>query len=209
MHNIMIRNLVVYAYKIPAIQLEMNNKMPNSWDWFDIDAKVEGAPTDDQIRLMCQALLRDRFNLKVHHESQLVDVYTLAVAKGGAKLALPSADDVLKLSLDGRPFPVAKGTAVGLLEADGTHAYGHGVTLAQLANFLTGPLQSPVTDGTRLSGTFDFTLFYTPDNFPPDRETVAPFLPAALKEQLGLTLEKSKAPLDMLVVDQISKPTPN
>jgi uncharacterized protein (TIGR03435 family) len=78
MHNTQLELVVPYAYHVQRgypVEGELN--APESWRWFDIDAVAAGSPTDDEVRLMFQSLLEERFSLKVHHETRQRDVYTL------------------------------------------------------------------------------------------------------------------------------------
>jgi uncharacterized protein (TIGR03435 family) len=90
-----------------------------------------------------------------------------------------------------------------------------GVTMAQLAEDLTGYVSRPVLDRTGLRGTFDLTLNWTPDQVPPPGEpsTVSPSVDlnvpsifTAVREQLGLKLESTKGPVDVLVINRAEKP---
>ena len=188
-------------------------------DLWDIDAKV--APDDvaaleklsfDQRRVMFLQIAMERFGLKVHHETRELPVYALVVAKGGVKMT-PS-----------KPFPnppaIAKGgpgkltMGRGKLEAEGT-------TMGFVASVLSGPVGRKVVDQTGLTGAYDFTLTWTPDaGMPtgsggpagaaaPAPDESAPSIFTAVQEQLGLKLEATRGPVDVIVVDHIEKPAEN
>jgi uncharacterized protein (TIGR03435 family) len=79
--------MVAYAYHVePGYPVEGDLSLPDGWNWYDIDAKVAGSPSDEEIRLMFQALLEERFKLKVHRETKELPVYTLTQTKKGPKL---------------------------------------------------------------------------------------------------------------------------
>jgi hypothetical protein len=170
---------------------------------FDIEAKCDEEtartlafgkiPSKEQIRAeqnMVQALLADRFKLRTHHEMRRLAVYALVQEKNGLKIK-PSA-------------------------------MGSGVTMAEFASSLSALPELGgriVIDKTALQGKFDFTLKWTPDPamgaMPsgPDRglksDSSAPSLLTALQEQLGLKLDMTKEPVDVIVVDSAEVPTPN
>jgi uncharacterized protein (TIGR03435 family) len=78
MHNTQLGNIVNYAYGIRFLyQVAGSADLPEGWNWYDIEAKVEGAPSDGELRLMFQTLLEDRFKLKVHRETRELSVYDL------------------------------------------------------------------------------------------------------------------------------------
>jgi uncharacterized protein (TIGR03435 family) len=199
--------MVAYAYHVElGYSLEGDLTLPDGWNWYDIDAKVAGSPSDDEIRLMFQTLLEGRFKLKVHRELKQLPAYTLTQAKKGPKL---------KGWTEGAPPQRIIGRAVpdGIVanfssREDPHHIVGRKAPIAKLASYLTRLLQIPVTDETGLAGDFDFELTWdsdAPPLAPPDPALVA----AALQEQLGLKLEKGKRPVEILVVDHVEKPSEN
>ena len=137
-----------------------------------------------------------------------MEVYKLVVAKNGPKLN-PATKDDYKTTIEDRSITVRKGTVGISMWKEGAHLIGKSVTMAQLTDALIGALGGPVVDATGIAGTFDFDVLFAPANWPPDAEFNPPTLFAALKETLGLTLEKGKAQVDVLVVDHLEKPTPN
>ncbi len=173
---------------------------------FDVDAKVDdsdiaklGQLTIEQRPAMLVPLLVDRFNLKFHHEQRDLPIYNLVVAKGGPKLKESNAELAARYM-----HPMG----AGHLEASGT-------PLTVLARYLSRQLGRTVYDKTGLTGRYDYTLQWTPDNrlgpYPggsngdaPD-SALKPDLFTALREQLGLKLESQKEPTDVVVIDHISK----
>jgi bla regulator protein blaR1 len=209
MHNTQLELMVRYAYHAQrGYPVEGDLNAPESWRWFDIDAVVAGSPTDDELRLMFQTLLEERFKLKVHHQTRQLDVYTLVQEKKKPGLAVWQAS--------GKPISV-RGTVVpegfvGNLSSreDPYHIAGRKVSTVKLASYLSQMLQIPVTDGTGLSGDFDFELIWGSaegdrPSGPPDPSELG----AALREQLGLKLVRAKQPIDVLVVDHFEKPSAN
>ena len=134
-----------------------------------------------------------------------MEAYKLMTAKSGSKLK--TATDGFAPTIDGKALP-SKPFCLDLGGVDGEHIIGKSATIAQLVNALSGPLSGPVVDGTGLDGTFDFDVVFERRN-PLDTDTASP-LPAALQEQLGLKLERNKAPIEVLVIDHLEKvPTEN
>lgn len=208
MHNNQIGNMILYAYHFSSYQVIGNTRLPEGWNWYDIQARVAGTPTDDEIRLMFQSLMEDRFKLKVHRETKEMEVYKLVVAKNGSKLK-PATEGDYKTTIEERPLTVRKGKIGISLWKEGAHLMGKSVTMAQLADSLIHDLGGPVVDATGIAGTFDFDVVFAPKDWPPDSEFNPPFLLAALKNDLGLTIEKGKAPVETLVIDHLEKPSPN
>lgn len=154
---------------------------------------------------MFQQLLADRFKLTVHWETRELPVYALVVAKNGPKLHASKEPDG------------ASGTSAG----NGQFTAG-GVTLAEMAGALTQELSQElgrvVVDRTGISGRYDVSLKWTPDNgealsggtggaaSPPD-SGLSIF--TAIQEQLGLKLESTKGPVQVLVIDRVELPSEN
>ena len=206
---------------------------------FDIEAKVapEDAPKlkalkMDQRRPMLVSLLEERFGLKYHHETRDLPMYELVIAKGGVKMQASKPDT----DSDGAPPPPpAPGppSAPGQPPKLGRHMFlmrgkGHiestGTDMALLARLLSEQLGRTVVDKTGLAGDFEYRLDWTPDDTtaampkssnpaPGDnsfaQDTGGPSLFTALEEQLGLKLESTKGPADVIVIDQLEQPTAN
>jgi uncharacterized protein (TIGR03435 family) len=175
---------------------------------FDITAQpdTEGRPTDKQLKGMLQKLLADRFKLTFHQDKRELSVYVLSVNKTGQKLTKSEGDP------NGLPGLFFQG--LGKLN----------VRNATMKDF-TGLMQNavldrPVVDQTELAGRFDFTLNWTPDDSqfggmgakvppPTDSADAPPNLYTAIQEQIGLKLEATKAPADVLVIDHVEEPSAN
>ena len=202
-------------------------------DYFEIHAKAEGNPTKDQMRLMMQSLLADRFKLAVHFETQQVPVFALVLEKPGRhrpKLRShsdgPACDVHMPMPAPGNSANMWRRVSARLrcVHAKFPHANhemllgSRNTTMKLIADSLPslGRLGRPVVDQTGLSGRFDFTLQWTPEpNGPAQSGADAPldspgttFL-EALKDQLGMKLKSTKAPMDVLVVDHVERPSEN
>jgi uncharacterized protein (TIGR03435 family) len=188
-------NLIGYAYHRERYQISEAQGWMDS-ERYDIlaNAPGDGAPGDDHIRLMLQALLADRFRLKVHAETKEAPVYALVVAKNGPKLKESTADEYSQ-------------TGSGNRTAQETFSKA---TMEQLANHLSFSAGRPVLDKTGLRGFYDFKLSWTPEyGGPPAPDSNGVDIFTAIQEQLGLKLEPQKAPIDFLVVDHAEKPSEN
>jgi uncharacterized protein (TIGR03435 family) len=163
-------------------------------DRYDIEAKT-GRPekiTPEQMPQLMQALLTGRFHLKFHRETREIPVYALVPAKGGPKLKRAS-----------------EGEAAGMNTHPGSkssQAVATATSMDMLAKYVGNRVGRIVIDKTGLTGAYDFTLEWAPDSA---ADSSAPSLPTALHEQLGLRLDAQKAPVEVLVIDSISRPTEN
>jgi len=189
-------------------------------DWigatgYDIDAKVTPAAdappprlTSAQRRQMIQSLLADRFKLVVHNETKDAPIYDLELAKGGSKLPLTTPNDTFAKGIkgfDGNSAPIGYLMPLGL-----GRRFGQAVTIASLAESLSHELKRPVVDKTGLTGKYDLSLQWTPDNTPDDSPLAGgPSLFTAIQEQLGLKLSSTHGPVKTLVIDHVEPPSPN
>jgi uncharacterized protein (TIGR03435 family) len=171
-------------------------------DWintarFDIEGKVDGAPSREQMQEMLRSLLADRFHLVVHRETREMPAYALELARKDGRLGseLRSAESCAEPGCGG--FSVGNGSI-----------RGHGVTMARLAAELPSATEGRyVVDRTGLAGTFDVALTWTAIVPAPDAASDGPpSIFAAIQEQLGLKLEPITAPIDVIVIDRAEKP---
>jgi uncharacterized protein (TIGR03435 family) len=197
-----LRMLVMFAYDVKDFQVSGGPGWANS-EAYDIVAKAEGNATRPQLRLMLQALLKDRFRLELRHETKDAPVYELVVAKGGPKIQEDTTSPRQRIAI----------TGVGKLMAQKA-------LLAAFAQFLETIAGRPVVDKTGLPSTYTFTLEWTPavgeGGLPgPAQLPVAPLesngpsLFTALQEQLGLRLQPAKGSVESLVIEKAEKPTEN
>jgi uncharacterized protein (TIGR03435 family) len=152
-----------------------------------------------QVRAGVQALLADKFNLKVRRESRDLPVYDLVVASTGAKLTATPSSPLARITPDGHAminFRVEGHD--GALEVTAKNA-----SPAVLAALLSENLNHKIVDKTGLTGQYDINL-HTPQG-----QSSAEDFSAALEDQLGLKLEPAQAPVVVLVIEQIDKPTEN
>ena len=201
-----LRSFIYYAYlRISSTPIE---GLPN-WanppcspidtaDTYEFQATLPVDATKDDVRLMLQAFLAERFKLMVHWETRTLPVYALVVASGGFKLKPTDPKD---------DKPRARGALACPPDDPGCRIIAMGsVDLVQIAGALAFNVGRPVIDKTGLPGTYYFDVKYAGDNAP---NSSLPSLVGALKEQFGLELKAETGPVEVLVIDRAEKPTPN
>ena len=149
---------------------------------------------------MVQALLAERFALKLHRVSKERSSYALVVSKGGARLREAGADLPGPAAGQAQPKHGLRMKGRGEIDA-------HGASLDRLAEVLSPLLDKIVLNQTGLKGKYDFTLKWSPDDGA--ENSGAPSIFTALPEQLGLRLETQKTELEMVVLDSVGKPSEN
>jgi len=187
--------IVAQAYDLHYYQVvdAPNWAAEGSSSRFDIQAEAADTAGKDQIRLMLRSLLADRFQLRFHREMRDLSALALTAGKNGAKLQV--ARD------NGKP----RGS--GQIElVDSGWIRGTNIFPSFLADALSGQLSLPVIDRTNIANAIDFSLQWAPDGKADD---VHPSIFAAVQEQLGLKLESLKAPIEVLVVDHLERPSAN
>jgi uncharacterized protein (TIGR03435 family) len=207
--NVTVHALINLAYWLHPKQLTGGPAWTES-DKFDMAGKPDapGQPNVDQMKVMIQKLLADRFQLKFHFENRELPAYAISIAKTGAKIT-QSQDDP-----KGIPGWNFRRTPSGM-----TMSFRNS-PLSQFAALLQNSTDKPVVDQSGLSGRYDFTLTFTPDpaqaallGGPPppaaDNLDAAPDLFTAFQQQLGLKLESTKAPVDVMVIESVGKPSEN
>jgi bla regulator protein blaR1 len=171
-----------------------------------------------------RTLLADRFNLVVRRETRQLDIYSLTMARPGGKPGsslTPSAEDCAATAAAARSAsaPGRGGEPpfiCGMQFGAGRIRFG-GYPLTLLANGLANQVGRAVVDRTGLTGNWNFELTYAPDARPPASSAAdaapidpdAPNLFTALQEQLGLKLESTKGPVEVLIIERVERPTPD
>jgi uncharacterized protein (TIGR03435 family) len=191
-------------------------------DSFDIEARAQGNPTKDQMRVMMRSLLADRFKLTTHTERQKKPVFNLVLAKArktGPQLQLDPDGGVCSIAsrLDLPSIPCGSVGPVSASAPDRGRLVGRSVTIGQIAGILANPftgVDRPVMDRTGLTGTFDFSLEWslTRDSAqqpPLQSDDDGPGFFQALEKQLGLKLVSATALVDVLVIDHVEHPEEN
>jgi uncharacterized protein (TIGR03435 family) len=213
------------AYDVSASLVtypKSNDAMPE----YQITAKVPAGSTKEDVNLMWQNFLEDRFKLKVHRESKEMQVYELVLGKGGFKgkeWVARKPDDPAEVTTEFGTAPKLDKEGFPLIPAGQTMRFFFGPTarlvapagtMKQLTKMIEAGLATgggtprPVVDATGLTGKYDIKLTWSPqaDNPPAGKEaTEGQSMLEALESQLGLKIRQGKANLEMLVVDHIEK----
>jgi uncharacterized protein (TIGR03435 family) len=227
--NVALRELIRAAYGLQNAQLAGGPEWIESTR-FDVIAKAPGTARSSPA--MLRALLADRFRLRVHTEMLELPLYALVMARTdrrlGPQLRVSKADcDVFIAAREAGAPPAAPGTRQPCDEFNGVppRMEADGVTMGQLAGSLSRNIRETVIDRTGLTGVYDFELQWTPDRLPPRPAGADPNEPVrlnsfvvdpngpsiftALREQLGLELERQKGPVEVVVIDSVSPPDPD
>ena len=232
-------NYIAFAYKMADDQEQSLRSQLPKWamtDRFDIQGKGQGNPSKDQMRLMMQALLADRFHLAVHYETRQVPVLALVLDQPGKLGPLlqkhPDDSQCATTPVVPSPAPTAPpqlldtrfpATCGGILAmppsaAGRSRAGARNVPMELIASSIgVGEgVDRPVLDKTGLTGMFDFAIEFTPQlnaSSPPGanahRDLTGPTFFEALREQLGLKLEPQTGPFDFLVISYVEEPSTN
>jgi uncharacterized protein (TIGR03435 family) len=220
--------LISFAYKLP----QQHNLLQHLPDWaktksFDVQARAAGDPTKDQMRLMVQALLAERFKLALHFETQDTQVLVMSLAKPG------TMGPRLRLHKDGPPCDVVtprppgatitfnmfpcKGYMSASDRPDVILAGARDTTVELMAAFFSnvGHMR-PIVDRTGIAERIDFSMEYVPaargaaaPNADGQASVPGTTFEQAVRDQLGLKLEPAKVPLEIPVVDHVELPSEN
>jgi len=205
--NTTLSDLIVFAYDLHQKQLA------GAPDWagsqkFDVTGQPEspGVPSITQLRGMIRLLLTERFKLAFHRDKREMPVYAIIVGPNGHKLTKNDNNP------NGLPNLLFRG--LGNLPVSNA-------TLAEFAGVMqSAVMDRPVVDKTGLTGRWDFAIRWTPDESqfgglgvrvppPTDDPNAPPGIFTAFTDQLGLKLDPSRAPVDVIVIDKVEKPSEN
>lgn len=209
--NTTLADLIKFAYDLHPKQV-VNAPAWFDSDKFDVEGKPDtaGMPTVTQMRTMLQKLLMERFSLKFHKEQKELSAYAITVFKGGEKIKKEENAPVPVPGFGGRP-------------QNGFNV--RNATMAEFASVLQAQfMDQPVVDQTGLGNTrYSFVVKFTPDatmhpfgsgSAPPQPPPAAdadapPDLYSAMEQQLGLRMQKTKAPVEVMIIEKIEKPLAN
>jgi len=196
-------------------------------DRYAIEARADGTSTKDQMRLMMQSLLAERFGFKAHFEERTLPAFALELVnpgKTGPKLrphseGVPCGEEPAKIDFSKLFPPTCNGPGMtAMMQGPNRVAQGgwRNTTLAEMAEGLPGMgvVDRPMVDRTGLEGRYDFTIEFAPYNGFLGASDAAADLPGstfiqALRDQLGLKLESVKADIRLFVIDHIERPSGN
>ncbi|HXS75859.1 MAG TPA: TIGR03435 family protein [Terracidiphilus sp.] len=198
-----LRNMTLHAVFLNAFEIKAEDQIVGYPSWvstehFDIQAKMDtataaaydslnGQQGTDQWHSFMRQILEERFGMKYHREQRELPVYNLVIARQGVKLKEST-------STKGGSRSVGPGRLTAAR-----------YSMSELAFSLSGTVDRIVIDKTGLTGAYDFALTWSPDNSP----DAGPSIFTALQEQLGLKLESAKAPIDVVVIDHLERPSEN
>jgi uncharacterized protein (TIGR03435 family) len=234
--NYTLRMLIVFAYADRPMMESQIGGGPNwmATDRFDVEAKIDdGSPLPPaEMKLRVQALLEERFQLKLHRETRELPIYNVVISKGGHKVQLskdqsppdPRANtsEPPRRSNDPNYVPPLPRGRFGMMNTPtGMVLTGTAIPISTFVNLVQGQVDRPVVDKTNLKGLFDIRLKFTPlpvsaaatslttQGVPAGAEPNGPSIFTALQEQLGLRLEAARGPTEVLVIDHAEKPSAN
>jgi uncharacterized protein (TIGR03435 family) len=228
MSNMTLKELIAVAYRIQSFQISGGPPWFDSAH-FDVLAKSDAQPKRDDVPPMLQALLADRFELKLHRETREMPVLALVLARKDGKLgpALIESKEGSCSTADptkGPLPPIQPGNPMpcGAMRRSPRQLTATRIAISQLITELSRFLGRTVIDKTGLTGNYDVTLDFTLDEaqlaamLPPDAPrppppdgTGPPSIYVALQEQLGLKLETQKGPVEIFFIDHAEKPSEN
>ena len=222
--NVPLRALIQAAYQLRAFQV-LGGPGWLDTERFDIAAKAAGNPNPNEMLPMLRTLLAERFKLAVHTETREQPIYALTLSLSDGKLGsrlrasdancAAAARNALPTRADpNRPPPC------GDFRMSAGRLIATGMSMEHLALRLSERVNRPVQDRTALAGVFDLDLEFSADQLhqpgppgananPGPADPSAPSLFTALQEQLGLKLESTRGPVEILVIDHVEQPTDN
>lgn len=219
-----LRDLIFQAYRVQAFQLS-----PPAWmetSYFDIVARIPAGASRDDLRLMLQHLLAERFALRIHTEQKAMAGYALELGDSDHKMSksppVSSATDSklpAKLEVDKDGFVIAPAGVPNIFYLPPKEGIAYltaaRASMSMFCGYLGRLLQQPVADETGLPGAYDFRLKFAPENAAsaeaidqagvPHASDPAPTLPRAVASQLGLKLSSKRVPVDVLVIDHCER----
>lgn len=224
--NMPVRPIITFAYQLAGYQLVGGPGWLTA-DRYDLTAKLEADPgsapaalagvnTPNSMQMALRHLLEARFKLKVHRETREMDIYALVMARPGGGpgpgLKPTTQDCAAAAAAAQRPGAPPQGSPgqpfCGIAGSPGRVRFG-GLPAVSFPAAFSGPAGRMVVDRTGLTGSWDFDLTFAPDNRGPDAPPADPNQPSfftAIQEQLGLKLEPTKGPVEVVVIDSIEKP---
>jgi uncharacterized protein (TIGR03435 family) len=185
--NVRFKLLLQIAYSIS--QDRINGEAWLESEPYDVSATLPQGAGKNDIPVLLQSLLAERFDLAVHHEPRAMSAYDLGIAKGGSKLNRASEDGA------GSNY-ILRGRVIGPQ-----------LSMEALADILSRQTGRPVVDKTGLNGLFNVKLTWSPDDSKADQTAIptGPSIYTALQEQLGLQLRPAKELVDYLIVDHANR----
>ena len=196
--NVPVRLMIKLMYKITDSQISGGPDWMNA-ALFDIEARAPRASNIDDLHEMFKNLLAERFGLRFHNETRELPLFALTVDKSGSRMKISESNKEFEIPIQ----PVARGKITG-----------ERVPMPYFAWFLSQQLNQPVVDKTGLDRFYDFQLEWRPEapvgvDAPSGDTSDAPDFFTALRQELGLKLEKQKGPVQVMMIDHLDKPSAN
>jgi uncharacterized protein (TIGR03435 family) len=191
--NETVKQLIQMAFNVKDFQIEGGPRWLAT-ERYDIVATT-GKPDDikdAEFRALLQSLLADRFTFRYHRDTKQLTMYSLAVAKGSPKLTEHTGEAGGSSNTNSRSGKTTMTVTKG--------------TMASLASHLEGQTGRIIKDNTGLKGAYDYKLEWSNDQA---EDSSLPSLFTALQEQLGLRLDSTKGPVEMIVIDRVERPSEN
>jgi len=226
--NNTLRDLLPFAYGLPQVTAGFRIVGGPKWiddDHFDVTAKDHGTWTPQQMSEMLRTLLADRFKLAAHRETRDLPIYALIAAPGTNRLTRSSVDqaacDARRAAIQRRepvpPIPAGAPPMCGTGRSNPGSITAVGWSMDALTSALSPFVNRVVVDRTGRTGLFDFELKWTPDTLlrqpldapPLNIDPNGPSVFTAIQEQLGLRLESTRGPIEVVVIDRVEPPTPD
>jgi uncharacterized protein (TIGR03435 family) len=223
-NNVTLRMMVGFAYGLRNYQIVGGPPWIADDQW-NIEGRAgDGRNAPDATPLRLQSLLEDRFALKTHHETRELPVYALTVGKDGMLTTVDPPPQSVPSQTPPAPPVRPDGTLpTNFMPVPGRTVVGPGlilasaVTMAEVARVLTGQVGRPVLDKTNLTGYYNIRLQFAPETAPAAlsaapgaaSEPSGSSIFTTIQEQLGLKLDSTKAPFDVMVIDSARKPVEN
>jgi len=220
--NVALKALLHFAYA-PASGVLLDAQIANAPDWantdrFDVQAKLDSDAHSvpiQQMRLALQSLLGDRFQLKVHRENRVLPVYNLVLMKGCPTLSAdqtppdPSRGFIQFSSSGEQLAPLPRGAMRIVTGVSGTKLSGTAIPVSKLLTLMQGQSDRIILDKTEFTALFDINLeFSQPAAISQPGESGFPSLFTAIQD-VGMKLESAKAPVEVLVIESVHKPSEN
>lgn len=205
-------SIIFNAYRLRPYQIPRYPEWISS-ERYDIEAKADGNPNYNEMMLMLQNLLEDRFKLRVHWDMAEQPVFLITAAKGGIKLK-PSTAPCVRFDQTTSIRPVDEQSQLpncrnNMFGEEQRRWIAENVRMNDVTNMLSCEclLGRKGIDMTGFTGRFDFTLEFAADQLKTDSNM--PSLLTVFQDQLGLKVESGRAPVEVLVIDHVERPTEN
>jgi len=187
LHNMNLKQCVLTAYHVEDFQVEGGPGWADS-DHYDIDGKADHAAQRDELLLMLRTLLAERFHLSLQTKPQKVEGYSMTVAQNGLLMRPDTSEGAPSIQVLRGRMAVTRFPMGGLAQA------------------LSNIMRMPVSDDTGVEGSFSFKLDWTPEG---DNSPLPITLPEALREKIGLRLQRAKVSIPVFTIAHAEKPDSN